>query len=291
MKIASSRLLVDIDEPGSRYAGTRFDWTSQVASVRLDGSTEILGQELPPGEFRADRGYGLHCEFGIKSPIGYDDCLVGEWFPKIGVGWLRREGPQAYDFFHTYREIEAAEWQWRRESGLDGESLVLSMNSGLRRGWAWSLERTWTVRGNTLECLTRLENTGNKAIETDEYCHNFLAVHGTERHLRFSWGAAAQPGVLVNPEGILALGAGGVDIDGSKSGEFYAAGLGRDLPAGSFWELSGPGQVVVRETLDCPFSHCDLWGKQYVISPELFMPLRLAPGSSQSWRRIRTFGA
>jgi hypothetical protein len=290
MELRNEELTVRLDEPGSRYKGTRFDWTSQVTSVRDALGIEYLGQEAPPGEFREDKGMGLASEFGIRLPIGYDDCAVGDWFPKIGVGWIRRESTAEYDFYHRYRELEPSPCVIVR----DGEAAAsLVMDGGVRRGWGWRLRRDWRLEGCELSCRLELENTGNHTLRTNEYAHNFVAPQAGAglRRLTFSWGAPLKPGKLVSPDGNLAFDSAGVAIDITRGQEFYASDLGLQLPAGSWWELRQDDRPLVRETLDAPATHSDIWGKSSVVSAELFLLLELVPGQKRTWTRCWRFGA
>jgi hypothetical protein len=75
--LRNKEIRVEIECAGERYKGSRFDWNGTVVSARFRG-TEMLGQEKPP--FRRNSriyGRGLHNEFGIRTPVGWDDCAGG----------------------------------------------------------------------------------------------------------------------------------------------------------------------------------------------------------------------
>lgn len=70
----------------------------------LDGRhTFCVPEQYEPG--RGSGGSGLCNEFGIRTPIGYDEAKVGDQFPKIGTGLLKRKSEEGYDFFTPY-EVE-----------------------------------------------------------------------------------------------------------------------------------------------------------------------------------------
>src|SRR5512145_1044760 len=114
--LRSDRLAVSIATPGSFYRGTRFDWTAFITQVMLNGRPAFPPERSPsPGHTfcvtesfvpeRGSGGVGMCNEFGIETPVGYDDARPGEAFPKIGVGLLTRpETPQdaPYHFFYPY---------------------------------------------------------------------------------------------------------------------------------------------------------------------------------------------
>ena len=69
MQIVSSRLAVEISEPGTLYRGARFDWTGFVTQVTLDQQHTFCAPEALPGG-RGTGGMGLCNEFGIRQPLG-----------------------------------------------------------------------------------------------------------------------------------------------------------------------------------------------------------------------------
>src|SRR5512135_3483133 len=89
IQLHSDRLEVEISQPGAAYSGTRFDWSGFVTQVTLDGKhTYCIPESLVPGE--GSGGIGLCNEFGIDSPVGFDETKPGDLFPKIGIGLLTR---------------------------------------------------------------------------------------------------------------------------------------------------------------------------------------------------------
>jgi hypothetical protein len=291
MILGNSRLRVTIEEPGQRYLGTRFDRTSIVSSVVLDGQTEYLSQELAQADSRTDRGIGLACEFGIRTPIGHDDCPVGGWFPKIGLGFIRRENATPYDFFATAREFRLAETSWTEQTGPDSSSLVFRSVAPAIRGYAWTLERRWTLSGTSLSSTVSLHNQGNQALVSDEYCHNFFRPGPADRlgtqdlSLACSWPLSDQPTQVIDPHHALSFHPGLWRFTGPSDDDLYVPNLGVDQAARAWWELRVDGRPWVRETLSVPVSRCDLWGKTHVVAPELFAPFTILPGEFTNWTR------
>lgn len=86
------------------YSGVRFDWNGFITQVTLDGKhTFCVPEALEPG--RGTGGCGLCGEFGIHDPLGYDETPIGEYFPKIGAGLLKRPDSEPYDFFRKYEAV------------------------------------------------------------------------------------------------------------------------------------------------------------------------------------------
>lgn len=280
-----------VEKAGERYRGARFDWNGLVSSVKFCG-TEMLGQEKPVFQ-RNPRlfGRGLHNEFGIKQCIGYDDCAVGEWFPKIGTGWLKKN-EKPYFFYNQY-ELEPLSFSFERESD---RVVRFSCASGERNGYSYSYDKTITLDESSFTISYRLENTGSKTLETDEYVHNFLCVAGRrigpEYRLELPW--TPDPAKLIennNPDGIMHLEGNAVRFSGTTANQFYLGGLSegkteRDGLKAS-WKL-GCGGVLIAETGSFMPSAVHLWGWKKVISPEVFFSFRLESGNIIAWERTWT---
>ena len=88
MILQNTRVHIEILEPGTAYTRTRFDWTGACRQITLDGRINYCSQEAV-GDNKGTEGIGLCNEFGIHTPIGYDDTAVGDYFPKIGIGFLK----------------------------------------------------------------------------------------------------------------------------------------------------------------------------------------------------------
>ncbi len=169
--LKSDRLAVEIAQPGTIYAGTRFDWTGFVTQVTLDGQhTFCMPESLVEGQ--GTGGIGLCNEFGNDMPVGHDDAKPGETFPKLGIGLLWRGDLPKYDFFRRY-EI-ANQFPIEVETGSDQATFIVEPIETL--GYSARLEKTLRVRENWLEIAYKLENNGIKPIQTNEYNHNFMGI-------------------------------------------------------------------------------------------------------------------
>jgi hypothetical protein len=291
--LKNADLALRLETAGETYTGSRFDWNGLVASAKYRG-VELLGQEKPRFQRNpAIFGRGLHNEFGIHAPVGYDDCSVGEWFPKIGVGWLRRD-EKPY-FFYTQYSVEPATFTVVIQGA---DRAVFSADSGVRNGYGWRYEKTVSLEADGWRIAYRLENIGSKPIATDEYVHNFLCFAGRRvgpaYSLEFPW--TLQPGRFSetnNPDGILAPEGRSVRFTGKTGKQFYLGGLSLGVLAAdglaASWTLTGLNRVGRRLSLTERGSFVPtgvhLWGWKRVISPELFHSFTLAPGQCETWER------
>jgi hypothetical protein len=289
--IESSRLKVGYELPGAAYRNTRFDWSSLIVSIELDGGRRFASSEYEVCDDRyLDGGRGLVCEFGIHAPVGYDDCDVGDWFPKPGVGFLRRESAGDYDFFHRYREVRGQLWELDESSDA-----VVRMTGSCApyRGYGWRLTRTWKVSGTVLECASRLENIGTQPIETDEYCHNFLrlgdAQVGPDYRIDFSFPLPQDAPEVSDPSSCLA--GAFPEFVRVPATDFYLGGLMLNSEENPSWRARDIRTgFSMSERLVGAGLRCALWGRAHVISPELFIRIAVKPGGSQEWARSWTFG-
>ena len=282
-----------IEKAGEVYRGSRFDWNGTVVSLSFRG-IELLGEEKPRFQRNpAIFGRGLHNEFGIKTCVGYDDCKVGEWFPKIGTGWLKKD-EKPY-FFYTQYALEPLKFASLANGNREA---VFSCDSGERNGYAYRYTKRITLLDDGFEISYELENSGRRDISTEEYVHNFLCVGGKRMDsgysLEFPWTLKPASFVeTVNPDGILLVEGKKVEIIGKTRKQFYLGGLSEGVSKGdglaAKWTLEHSGKGVrLSESGDFIPTGAHVWGWKSVISPELFHSFSVVPGSTVAWKRRYT---
>ncbi len=282
-----------VEKAAEKYRGSRFDWNGFVSSAKFHG-VELLGQEKPA--FQRDArvfGRGLHNEFGIKRCIGYDDCTVGEWFPKIGTGWLRKD-EKPY-FFYTQYVIDPIEFECDAQ---DRTRAVFHCDSGVRNGYGYSYTKEITLEDSSFRIKYTLENTGTKNLETEEYIHNFLCFAGKRMDagytLEFPW--TMKPDRFVetnNPDGALAVDGKFVRVAKRTGNQFYLGGVSEGVTErdglAAAWTLRHEGLgISLSEKGSFIPTGVHVWGWKSVISPELFHSFRIEPGDIASWERVYT---
>jgi len=320
MKIHSDQLTVEITQPGSVYAGTRFDWTGFITQVTLAKSggiqhTFCVPESLEPG--KGTGGWGLCNEFGNDKPIGYNDSQPGETFPKLGIGLLKRPERPQYNFFFPH-EIDQP---FPIQIDTMENRATFTMEPIECRGYAARLTKTVSVHENWLDIAYRLENVGSKLIDTNEYCHNFMGIDkhsiGPEYRLHFPnpiqlEDIAAAYRHFLPPlvrkllptfiqdrllKRMAAPGNRAVQVRGADftfletpQSPFYFRPLGFTQTDNYQWELTHlPSGVKMREYDD--FSPCRVavWGTAHVISAEIFIDINLPPGQAKTWTRRYEF--
>jgi hypothetical protein len=284
IRLKNDRLEVHILEPGKQYHRSRFDWGGICQQITLDGEITFCSQEASDNEPGTD-GIGLIDEFGIETPIGYHEILVGEWFPKIGVGFLQKVNEEPYNFMVDY-PLQTMPIQVAQANGIQ---VNFEQKSAIINGWGWCLQKSYTLKGTNLSIDYALENIGQKTLVTEQYNHNFIAIHrqtvGSDYQLETSF--PLNCGIID----------GGIQIEGNSLGltetppvYIYALQTDCNHLQNVEWEIKHQtsGHVIhVKEYF--PLFKFALWAKRHVISPEFFIWIDLQPGETQTWQRVYSF--
>jgi len=313
--IKSSRLTVEIAQPGTVYAGTRFDWSAFITQVTLDGQhTFCMPESLQPGQ--GTGGIGLCSEFGNELAVGYADAQPGEPFPKLGVGLLKRPDAGGYNFFRPHEIVE--KFPIQVEAGADQARYTVQPLEC--RGYAARLEKTVRAAANILTIDYRLENTGSKPLITHEYVHNFLGIDqqpiGPAYRLHFPQAVSreappddlhklAPPSLRWLPRPVLQwvlktyLGRMGQSVtikeeeitwNETPKGAFFARLTGFQPRQEAQWELlHQPSGLRVCEIDDFSPTRLVVWGTAHVVSAEVYTDINLDPGGIKRWSRQYVF--
>ena len=315
--LSSSRLVVEIAQPGSLYRGTRFDWSAFITQVTLDGKhTFCMPESLEPGQ--GTGGSGLCNEFGNELAVGYSEAQPGQAFPKLGIGLLKRPDESPYNFFRPYEILENFPIQVETTENR----AHFTVEPVECRGVAVRLNKTVQVEDNRLSIDYNLENLGSQTITTHEYCHNFLGIDrhpiGPDYKLHFPQAVKpeAPPPNLYRmapaklrwlPKPILnwlvrrymRRMRDGIVIQGAEIGwravpqqAFFTRLQGFTPRREAQWELVYiPGGLCVKEIDDFTPSKLVIWGTSHVVSAEVYTDILIKPGENQRWKREYTFAS
>jgi hypothetical protein len=282
--LKNKNLEIHIDLPLKNYNLSRFDWTGKITAVKykgIDVSTVERIDDVDDNNY----GKGFYNEFGIETPIGFEEIKEGEWFPKIGVGALKKEGEE-YSFSKTY-EIAPADFKLV----TDKNKLIIECKSQYVNGYSYVLKKEIELMGNSFVIKYHLSNKGDKIISTNEYCHNFLAINkeliGSQYILKFPFDIIPELfGATVNPEGMVVIGQNEITFKNTPNEQFFFSNLSGGESDTASWELiNTKSKIGISETGSFTTNKVNLWGWKHVISPELFYEVKLKPGEKTEWSR------
>lgn len=282
--LENENIRLQLDLPGENYGRSRFDWTGKITELTYKG-IPLTGVEIEDRSQDPGIGRGFYNEFGINAPVDYDQAVTGGWFHKIGIGLLRKEeGP--YDFFKDY-EIQLADFHGEQKA----DRVLLECVSPLNNGISYRLKKEVHLLNSGFEILYRLENTGNTALRTNEYCHNFLAVDndpiGENYVLRLPFVLDSdQFDAIVNPEKLVQVGEREFRFSGKPLEQFFYGNLTGGQSRRAQWALEHKESGIgLTEELSEDTSSINLWGWSHVVSPELFIAIDIPPDGFKEWSR------
>lgn len=282
--LKNKKLQVHIDLPMENYQFSRFDWTGKISAVKYKG-VYVSGTEKWNHKDSMDYGKGFYNEFGIDTPIAYKETKEGDYFHKIGIGLLKKEG-EHYRFSNTY-EIRPAEFKITKESNR----LIIECIAQNTNGYSYVLMKEIELLESGFVIKYHLRNTGEKTIMTNEYTHNFLAINkelmGSHYILKFPFQIKPESlGATVNPEGKVEISQKEITFNGTPNEQFFFSNLSGDENVDASWELiNTKSKIGISEKGSFKTSKVNVWGWKHVISPELFFDINVEPNQVAEWSR------
>jgi len=282
--LKNKNLEIHIDKPLENYRLSRFDWTGKIVTVKFK-DVDITGTEKLNRDDDISFGKGFYNEFGIETPVGFDECEEGDWFPKIGVGLLKKEGEQ-YSFSRAY-EIQPDDFK----VNFNTNKLFMECKSKSVNGYSYVLKKEIELLENCFVIKYHLHNTGEKIIITNEYNHNFLAINkdliGSDYILKFPFKIKPELfGSTVNTEGIVEIGDYKITFNNTPDEQFFFSNLSGNENVDAYWELiNRKSKIGISETGNFKTGKVNLWGWKHVVSPELFFDINLNPNQETEWTR------
>ena len=282
--IKNNTLEVAIDTPLENYKGSRFDWSGKISSIKFENLplTTVEDTESKNINFL---GKGLYNEFGITSPVGFEETPVGGWFHKIGVGLLKKQHKEY--LFHRNHLIKPADF----DITYKNQKIKIICKSELINGYCYVLKKEITISENSFTIDYLLHNTGEKKIVTDEYVHNFIAINNAliDKDYTLKFPFPINPSLFdetVNSENKVEIGLDNITFNKTPEKQFFFSNLtgGKELQAE--WMLTNlKTGVGIKEVGNFKTNKINLWGWGHVISPELFFKISVDPKKTIEWSR------
>lgn len=289
----SDRLRVEIAEPGEAPNDkTRFDRAAYISDVVLDGGMHFGASEprnlIHPTS--GGRGFCSELRYDVSRNAG-----IGEFFPKFGVGLIRKEADEKYIFHKTYQEICPFAVDYRH---TDREALFV-MDPAPCMGYAMKTVRRVSVEGNKMTLETETENTGEKDLFMEDFCHNFISIDGMAVGSDYELDMPCIPDLgherLVNRRGFSGVMRG--NGRGLTFCEFTAIDTDIAIDCGKIekiipfiWKMRHKGAKAFVECKEyfVP-AKIAIWGVDHMLCPEITHRFSLKPGERCRWKRVWRF--
>ena len=299
--LKNDKLKLTLYEPDADkgfYRGTRFDRAGVFGNVEFAGHKIFGPWKGGHDPANHDDIIGPCAEFGIDSPLGYDDAKAGGTFLKIGVGELEKPKEAKYSFANKYKVVKPLEWKPLPKPLIN----VFNFNFDLLPGWKakqsangydYAYEKgIWLAETDAVIVVVHtLKNTGKKRIITDFYNHNFFNVDGDAVGPNYSFAFPCEVkaqdlkgkfGDLVELKGkelrFKDKIPNGVDVMATLTG-FDA----KDEKHRTFEMRHAPSGVTVKVEHSYPFAKFNVWGIKTTICPEPYLAIDLKPGEETTW--------
>jgi len=279
IKLKSKRLEIIFEEPGERYCGPRYDWSSFITEIILDNKHQLLGVESTVSG-PSYEGKGLCGEFCMDKPLGYDEARVGDFCMKIGVGLLQKKDEMDYFFADTFN-VQPVAW----DMTVEDNSINLFCRQELVNGFAYNLYKQITLEENALLIDYTLTNTGHKAIATSEYSHNFFCFNN--RNINAEYELIVDFASKLNMKDRRLTCKNGVFL---FEKELLSSSFCSDVnvcngQVGSWTLTNKVVGVSVKESLSKPIKKFAIFAKPKVFCPEIFVDIKVDRGERFSWQR------
>lgn len=284
-------------QPGEGANKTlRFNRSGFVSEVILDGKTYFCASEPNCLWHACSGGRGFCSEFLLDVS---SETEIGGWFPKLGVGLLKKFEDDQYWIFKKYecKEVAPTFTSWTDQNGRSFVQFKTVTPECL--GYGLEELRTISVYDNCMKFDVKIKNIGQKTICAREYCHNFISIGGMAIGPAYT---LELPDVCV-PNGIIPSYEGINNIEGVSGSLQIMEHSEKDYAIISlsaerinsrdafYWKLanSSDKSFVACEESFSP-EEVKVWCVDHMVSPEVFRSIQIDPGQTDSWSRTYTFG-
>jgi hypothetical protein len=283
----TAKLYLPDAERGS-YRATRFDWSGIIYSLQYQGH-EYFGRWYEHHDPKIHDAITGPVEefFANNSALGYDTAKPGGTFVRIGVGVLHRPANEtAFRRFGTYEIVDPGKWTINKKP--DSVEFVQELNGP--DGYSYVYSKTVRlVKGKPELVLEHaLKNTGQKAIETSVYDHNFFVIDnevvGPDIVIKYRF----EPKAAADLKGLADIRGHELvyrrELEKGQTVQSEIGGFGetpKDYDMSISNSKAGAG---VRITGYRPIEKINFWSIRSVACPEPYIHMNIAPGREFKWR-------
>jgi len=271
------------DKDKGYYRGSRFDWSGVMPSLEFQGH-QYFGQWFE--RYSPTLHDAIMGPVEAFYPIDFETANPGEDFLILGIGVLTRPDDKKYSIATTYPIKDPGKWKVRKKTD---QVVFRHKLHGL--GYAYDYQKTVRLEKGKPELVLShsLKNTGNRAIETNVYNHNFFVMDSQVTGPDF---------VVQFPFKITGEVQRGNELGGIRENEIVFYKSIEKNKSLYFGALEGFGQdprdydirienhktgAAVRITSDQPLMKLAFWATQMTLCPEPFTRISVKPGEEFQW--------
>jgi len=278
------------DAQSGYYRATRFDWSGVVASLEWKGH-KYFGQWFERHDPKVNDAITGPVEEFLTNNAGpgYGEVKAGESFVRIGVGAVRKPEEQSYGRFRTYEITNPGKWSVTK--GKDWIEFTHLL--GDTAGYAYLYRKKLRLNGNRMILEHRLKNTGQKAITTSVYNHNFFMLDqqptGPDLAIEFRF----DPRPVSDLKGLAAIRGKELvflqELPRGQSVSTFLEGYSGSPSDYDFRVENRRTGAGVRQIGDRPISKLLVWSIRTTVCPEAYIDLRVLPGKTVAWHIVYEF--
>jgi hypothetical protein len=283
------------DVQNGYYRGTRFDWSGMIYSLQYKGHDyygpwyDKMDPAVHDFVYKDSEIVAGACSWATGpaeefEEIGYADTAPAETFIKIGIGRLRKPDAAAYDRYRLYEIADSGKWTVRRSA----DQVEFVQELGGPADYAYVYRKVVRLAKDTAQMTIEhsLKNTGERAITTTAYVHNFLVLQkppGPGFAVTFPFAIKAPPVAsdLARIEGHR------IEYLKKLTGEDKVAtpieGFGPTAKDYSVEFASRKTGMGLRIAGDRPIVKAGLWSIRSNVSVEPYIAVSVAPGKEFTW--------
>lgn len=272
------------DAENGYYRGSRFEWSGLIQQASYDGHTFFGDWKSTHNPTNHDDVNGTASEFGMFTPLGFDEAAPRETFVKMGIGELVRPNREDYRF-HTNYSVKTA-YDWSVKHGPDWIEFI--QQSPDFKGWAYRFVKRIEIPPErpAFTIYHSLENTGTRALDTDYYCHNFTIIDDEPIGPAYELTFAFEPVFPQDLKGYARVEGERVQFVKALSGtSIYAEFEGYDVvpETNAVTICNNDSGAGLRIKGDYGAYEYHYWSTTLATCPEPFIKIDLAPGESMEW--------
>jgi hypothetical protein len=269
------------------YIGSRFDWSGVIAELKYL-EHDYFGQWYPTRDPKIHDA--ISGPVGEFMQIGYAEAPVGGEFLRIGIGGLRKATDAPFERYGYYEFSNPGKWTVQTAP----DHVVFTHELNDVAGYSYLYEKTVRLAKDKPQMILEhsLKNTGEKAIQTSTYNHNFFYIDnqptGPDFVVRFAFfpNERELPNARIIGQEIEYLSV----LEPTETASFGGLqGFSGSVEEYDFRIENLKTGAGVRITGDKPILRFVYWSCGRAISPEPYIDLNIQPGESFSWNIYYNF--